>query len=163
MGVSKDLIKTFLDHPHFTPRHDTVIVEALVGLTRARGRDAFLRWILAAEDEESANFYQAMAEIMRGYSDTVAPITDVTVQAGWAVAKSATGTVLIPFPMDHGVWTRRAERFIDYMKTNYRSLAFKGQFELWLTGTVSPRAKDELRKRGFNVVENVGRRIVLMN
>ncbi len=163
MGVSKDLIKTFLDHPHFTPRHDTVIVEALVGLTRARGRDAFLRWILAAEDEESANFYQAMAEIMRGYNNTVAPITDVTVQAGWAVAQSANGTALIPFPLDHGVWTRRAERFIDYMKTNYRSPAFKGQFEMWLTGTVSPRVKDELRKRGFNVIENVGRRIVLMN
>jgi len=163
MGVSKDLTKTFLDHPHFTPRHDTVIVEALAGLSGARGRDAFIRSILSAEDEESANFFQGMAEIMRGYHDTTAPITDVTVLAGWTIAKSESGTALIPFPMDHGVWTRRAEQFVKYMAENYRPPGSMGKFEIWLTGTVSPRAKAELQSRGFKVVEDVDQRIVLMN
>ena len=163
MGVSKDLTKTFLDHPHFTPRHDTVIVEALAGLPGVRGRVAFIRSILSAEDEESANFFQGMAEIMRGYHDTVAPITDVTVLAGWSVAKSESGTALIPFPMDHGVWTRKAEQFVEYMAANYRPPGFPGRFEMWLTGTVSPTAKNELQNRGFKVVEDVDQRIVLNN
>jgi len=100
---------------------------------------------------------------MRGYHDTTAPITDVTVLAGWTIAKSANGTSLIPFPMDHGVWTRRAEQFVKYMAENYRPPGSMGKFEIWLTGTVSPRAKAELQSRGFKVVEDVDQRIVLMN
>ncbi len=163
MGVSKDLIKTFLDHPHFTPRHDTVIAEALAGLSGARGRDAFIRSILAAADADGVNFFQGMAEIMRGYRDTVAPITDVTVLAGWTVAKSANGTALIPFPMDHGVWTKRAVRFGNYITVNYRPPGFTGRFEMWLTGTVLAKAKSELLSRGIKVVEDVDQRIVHMN
>jgi hypothetical protein len=163
MGVSKNLIKTFLDHPHFTPRHDTVIVESLAGLSGARGRDTFIRSILSAEDEESANFFQGMAEILRGYHDTTAPITDVTVLAGWTIAKSVNGTALIPFPMDHGVWTSRAEQFVKYITKNYRPPGFTGKFEIWLTGTVSPKAKAGLQSGGLKVVEDVDQRIILMN
>ncbi len=42
MGISKDLAQRFLDHPTFTPRHDTVIAAALAELRGARGRDIFL-------------------------------------------------------------------------------------------------------------------------
>ncbi len=38
MGVPEGLANRFLDHPHFTPRHDTVIVANLERLARARTR-----------------------------------------------------------------------------------------------------------------------------
>ena len=65
MEIQRDLIQKFLDHPAFTPRHDTIIVAALEQLGNVRGRDRFLTLALSAEDEVSANYFQNVAEILR--------------------------------------------------------------------------------------------------
>ncbi len=49
-----------------------------------------------------------------------------------------------------------ADKLSHGLKTNYRALGFSGNFELWTTGTLSNRAKQELQARGFKVVEHVG-------
>ncbi len=90
----------------FTPRHDTVIVSSLATLNDAQGKDAFIRRILSANDEETANFFQYMAETMRGYQETVSPIMDIKVVSGLVFAKAKDGSVLIPLPVDYGIWTR---------------------------------------------------------
>ena len=110
MGVSKGLTERYLDHPHFTPRHDTIIVECLRNLSNAKGRDGFIKFALHAEDEESANFFQQMAETMAGYHDKVAPIVEIRVMDGMVLAKAKNDSVVIPFPLDHGVWTERGAR-----------------------------------------------------
>ena len=159
MGIPDDLAKKYLDHPQFTPRHDLVIAENLSQLKGARGRDVFLKAILAARDEVSANFFMNTAETMRGYHETVSPITEITVVGGITFAKTQKGSALLPFPLDHGVWSQKASQVIDYLKSNYRSPGFNGVIELWVAGTVSPLARQQLAIRGFTVVENVYRRV----
>ena len=163
VGISDDLAKRFLDHPHFTPRHDLVIVECLYRLGSARGRGAFLEAILSAQDEVAANFFMNTAETMRGYHLTVAPIVEITVIDGITIARTKKDSALMPFPLDHGVWSERAEQVIDYLKANYKSPGFNGKFELWVTGTVSPLARRQLERRGFEVVEDVDKRIDFMD
>src|SRR5207244_1318260 len=51
MGVPAALIQKFLDHPAFTPRHDTVIVAALSQLDGVKGRDMFIELCLRAQAE----------------------------------------------------------------------------------------------------------------
>ncbi len=155
MGISEALANRFLDHPHFTPRHDTVIVANLERLSRARGLSTFLESALSAEDEVGANFFMNMAQTMGGYNDSVAPIEEITALAGLTMARAENGRALIPFPLDHGVWSERASRIVNHLVTSYRSPGFRGGFDLWVTGTVSPRAHQELARIGITVTANV--------
>ncbi len=110
-------------------------------------------------DEVGANFYQIIAETMRGYHLTVSPITDITVMAGLTLARAKNGSVLIPFALDHGVWTERASRLANYLKANYRAPGFQNKFEFWVTGTLSPLARQQSNLLGFKVTEDVDKKI----
>ena len=166
MGVSKELADKFLDHPAFTPTHDTVLVGSLATLTAAQGRDIFINRILTAEDEEMANYFQNMAETMRGFNESVSPITNITVAFGVVFARAENGSVLIPIPIDRALWSDRSEWIMTNAIKSYKEVAGSqpiGKMELWITGTATPLTKQELGKLGVGVVENVSKRIELMN
>ncbi len=159
MGISNDLAGRFLDHPTFTPRHDTVIAAALADLKGARGRDVFLKAILSAQDEVGANFFMNMAQTLQGYNETVSPIQDVSLVNGLIIARAKNGRALIPFPLDRGVWSQRGSQIVTTMKQTYEATGFQGNFDFWVTGTVSPLARKELGGQGIEVMENVDEKI----
>jgi len=163
MGVPAALREKYLDNPHFTPRHDTIIVGSLYDMKRARGQSAFLRYIMSASDEVTANFFQNMAEMMRGFDEQVSPITDITPVGGFVVAKAANGSYMIPFPLDYGAWIAQAQRYFSYMKANYRDPGFDGKFDIWVRGTVTPLSRQKVEQMGGTVTERVDRRIHFMD
>jgi hypothetical protein len=159
MGVSKQLADRFLDHPQFTPRHDTIIVGSLESLKGATGRDAFIQFALSADSETTANFFMNMAQTMRGYHETVSPVKEIKVVPPFVLAKATNGSVLIPFPLDHGVWSQRAEQVVDNMIAAQKASGPEGKLEMWMTGTVSPLARKQLEQRGIKVVQDVDKRM----
>ena len=159
MGVSKDLAIRYLDHPAFTPRNDTIIAECLAMLKDARGRDTFIKFVLSAEDEETANFFQNIAQTLRGYHETVSPVNNIMVVAGMVFAKANNGSALIPFPLDHGVWSKQPDRIFREVISSPSASGLKGDISLWVTGTVSSMARKQLGQLGIGVVENVDERI----
>jgi hypothetical protein len=159
MGVSDALADRYLDHLAFTPRHDTVIVESLTQMEPTRGRPAFMQHILAAKDEVGANFFQQMAETMLGYHNTVSPLDEIIVVDGMVIAQARSGNTLVPFPLDRGVWTARAQKILEGIKASREAAGFKGTIDIWITGTVSAMARQQLANRGFSVAENVDDRI----
>lgn len=164
MGISPELAKRYLDHPHFTPRHDTIIAEALNRLGGAQGRDLFLERALAAEDEVDANLFTNIAQILRGYHETVSPITSIQVVSGrLMVAQAKNGNAVVPLPIDYGMWTQAAERRADELKAKYQAPGFNGKFDLWLIGTVSPVAKQRLTARGMTVTEEIYKRVEIID
>jgi hypothetical protein len=163
MGVDRGLTERFLNHTQLSPRHKTVIVASLEKLSQARGREAFINFALNAHDEDSANFMQNMAEILAAYQQTVSPIQEITAP-GVILARAANGTVLIPFPLDYGVWTVRAERVVKNTLAGYQKPGrTPAKFEFWVTGAVSPLARRQLEAQGVKVVEHVNRRIGMMD
>ena len=163
MGVDAALTERYLTHPAFTPRHDTIIVESLAQLNGAKNRARFIKYILVAKDEVDANFFQQMAEIMRGYHDTAGQLVDIQVVGGLLAAQSASGPALVPFPLDYGIWTRQPERLFDFLKANYRHPAFNGQIQVWISGKASAMTKRELAKRNIVVTEDVDVKIGFMD
>ena len=159
MGVSESLADRFLDHDSFTPRHDTIIVANLEELGSARGRDVFVKAALVAEGEEEANFFMNTAQTMRGYHEAVSPINEITTSGGFTIAQAANGSALLPFPLDYGVWSERAHQLTSFLRQNYSVQGFNGSFDLWVTGTLSPTAREELTKLGFNITEDIDRRV----
>jgi hypothetical protein len=166
MGVSKDLTKAYLDHASFTPRHDTILVGSLAEIKGVWGQSTFISLALTADDEETANFFQNMAEIMLGYHETVSPLKEITTSFGLVFAKAENGSVLVPFPLDHGVWRQRGEWVITNALAVYKQAAGSGQkgpINFWVTGTVSPLAKTQMAKHGITVTENVDTLIGFMD
>jgi hypothetical protein len=163
MGVDRGLTERFLNHTQLSPRHKTVIVASLEKLSQARGREAFINFALNAHDEDSANFIQNMAEILAAYQQMVSPIQEITAP-GNILARAANGTVLIPFPLDYGVWTVKAERVVKNTLAGYKTATrSQPKFELWVTGAVSPLARRQLEAQGIKVTEHVDRRIGMMD
>ncbi len=163
MGVDSGLIQRFLTHRVFTPRHQIVIVACLDKLSGARGREAFIQYSLSASDEDSANFFQNIAEILRGYHESVSPIQEIRAP-GVLVARAANGTALVPFPLDYAVWTVRAERAVKSTMASAKAGKRKpAKMELWVTGTVSPLFRQQAKAQGITVVDKVDRRIALMD
>ena len=163
MGIPADLASQFLDHKVYTPRHDLIIVDSLARLTNVAGRDAYLSAILVAEDEEEANFFMNTAQLMRGYHEKVGRIMGITMVKVLPVAQTKSGVAIIPFALDRGVWTANADRISQHLTASYRAPGSNGRFELWVTGTVSPMARQQLAARGFGVVENAGSRFEIVD
>lgn len=164
MGIPSDLSKRFLDHKAFSPRHDTILVEGLSRLGGAKGREQFLAAALAAEDEADANLFTNMAQVMRGYHETVSPITAIQrVASRLMVAQTRSGTALVALPLDALLWTEGADKRSQEVKANYRAAGFNGKFDLWLTGTASSLAKQRLGERGMTVTEEVGTRVEIID
>lgn len=106
---------------------------------------------------------QNMAEILAAYQHTVSPIQEITAP-GAILARAANGTVLIPFPLDYGVWTVRADRVVKNTLAGYKaSNRNPARFEFWVTGAVSPLARRQLEAQGITVVEHLDRRIGMMD
>ncbi len=163
MGISAAVIQKYLDHKSFTPRHDTIITEALAGLDGVRGRQTFLEAALKAEDEVDANLYMTMAQILRGYHLGVSKLTEIREMSGLLIAQSQGGTAVIPFPLDYGVWRQAGDRLSDQIKAGYAAQGFNGKFEIWVTGKVSPRAQQGYAAKNITIVEEVGRRIEILD
>jgi hypothetical protein len=163
MGIGGDLAKRYLDHPAFSPRHDLMLVDSLYRLQGVPGRDVYLEHALKAEDEVEANFIVNVAQILRGYHETRDRITGITMFDVLPVAQTRSGVALIPFALDHGVWTANADKVSQHLKENYKGPGFTGRFEFWVTGTLSQTARQELQARGFTVVEQAGSRLEIVD
>ncbi|HXX53843.1 MAG TPA: hypothetical protein VEI28_04660 [Thermodesulfovibrionales bacterium] len=153
MRISNADIKKFIENKNFTPRHTVVIVASLTQLRAVKGRDAFIRYVSTAADEEQANFMMNVAQILRGYHEKVSPIKEITINSGFVMASARSNSVLIPLPIDYGVWTEKAEKILTNMITTYKSPAAKAHFELWLTGTASPIAKKSAETLGITLTD----------
>lgn len=164
MGVSQEVTKKFLDSPFFTPRHHTIIASDLAAMEGAKGIEAFITRALLASDEQTANFFQDMADTMHGYNEMVSPVTNISMVSGLIFARSQSGSVLMPFPIDNGVWTEINATIVNAAVTGYQSAnPSDSKLELWVRGTVTPLARKNLEALGIKVVEQVEKTIMFMD
>ncbi|MBI2254681.1 MAG: hypothetical protein HYU58_08690 [Proteobacteria bacterium] len=159
LGINHELAEHFLDHPAFTPRHATLIVEALHDMKGVKGLDRFLELCLRAQDEVGANFYQNTAEILRGYHTKNARLTEIIPVLGVAAASAANGHVVVAVAWDNGVYDPAIAKRIDYGRAQFEKAGFKKGFDIWTTGTASKRLKEELAKRGFTLAEHIEQKV----
>ncbi len=159
MGIPQDLIQKFLDHPAYTPRHDTIMVDALSRLGGVKGRDRFLTLCLKAQDEVGANFFQNVAQIMVGYHTKVAKLKEITPMLGVTAATASNGHILVPLAWDYGVYTQAVAQRMDYAKKEFKKRGLGSTFDVWTTGRSTALLKQEAAKRGFQISENIEKTI----
>jgi hypothetical protein len=133
MRVPDPVTDRFLENRLLSPRHQTVIVEAMRALHGTPGRAAFIQYAARADSEDAALLFQQMAELLAGYHRSVAPIQRLDIHQNVPVAFTGQGSAAIQ------------------------------KVEVWLTGDASDRAHQGLRQLGITLVEHVGQRLPLLD
>jgi hypothetical protein len=118
---------------------------------------------LAVDDEVEATFFTNVAQILGGYHETVTPITALHRVGRLVVAQAGNGVALVPLPIDYCAWTRALERRIQELQTAYQVPGDNVRFEMWLTGTVSLLARQQLTQRGITVTEEVYKHVEIID
>ena len=148
LGVPKDTIDRFLRQKWFTRTTRTALLEALRTLGPGPGRTDVIPWTLTAQSDAQARFMAGAVLILAAYHKTQDPIDKLRV-AGTLVGERKAGGLMVPAPVDYVAWTERVARF-----ATRPDLAGRDR-QIWLTGRLSPRAREELTRLGWGVRENV--------
>ncbi len=156
MGVRDSVIKEFLKNPTYSPRHQTILVEALVEMQGVKNREQFIKQALHAEYEEEAFFYQRMAEMLYGYHIQVKPIKELIPVRKFMVGYTSDQTVVATFPLDLLYWIELADLgSAALVRLDLTGRPIK-KTEIWVTGTLTPRALKEFSARGLVINERAG-------
>ncbi len=153
MGVRDSVITEFQKNPAYSPRHQTILVQALAEMQGVKNREQFIKQALYAEYEEEAFLYQRMAEMLHGYHTHVKPIREIIPVRRLVVGYTSDQSIIATIPLDYLHWIER----VDHGSAALVQLNLTGRpikkTELWITGTLTPRAMQELNSRGIVIRE----------
>jgi len=153
MGIPKPLADELTGHPWYSPRHATLLVEALAALDLAQNRLAFIEAAVGAQSEDDALFYEQTAELMHTYSERVSPIREIVSVAGTPMGYTESGTLVVPLAADHLIWNAEAAALARALTEALPADLRVERLELVLSGTASPLARERFEALGVAVTE----------
>ena len=153
MGVYSQIADLFINNQVYTPRQQTLFVFALDEMKRTANRAAYVKFAVPAKTPNMTFFRQLQAEMYAGYSRNVETIERFEPFGGLVAARARGGKLVFNAPLDHLVWTESMGRFIDGANYRVNQLPWVKEKQLWVAGTVSPLAREQLTKRGWKVQE----------
>jgi hypothetical protein len=151
MGVNPEIADAFLNNTIFSPREQTLLVQALTEMDGAIDRRALVRLALSAHDPTSTFFRTRQAQMYAGYNKSVAPLVSFITFDPFAAGRTASGALVFNVPVDYLVWTEAVAEAMDGANQLVNKLPDVKGKQLWLTGTLSPRARMEIENRGWVV------------
>ena len=163
MRVPDPVADRFLENRQLSPRHQTIIVEAMKELGAVPGRSAFIQYAARADSEDAALLFQEMAELLADYHRSVAPVQRLEIYQNVPVAYTAPGSAVILLPIDRLLWTERTSGIATSLGQTLPKPQPVRKIELWMTGDASDRARVGLQQLGITLVEHVGQRLPLLD
>ena len=105
------------------------------------------------EDPDLTAFRQRQAQMYAGYHASVEPVTAFVPIGQFAAARTASGKVVFVLPLDYLLWTQGFAAAASSITNEVSLMKGVKDRELWVGGTLSPRAKESLGKMGWKVSE----------
>ena len=150
MAVRKDITNSFLNHNWFSPRHESVIVEVLSNLEDAANHDDFFVHASNSKGEEDSIFMMRLAEAILGFNQNVSKIKYFKRLNSILILFTEDGRAVVILPADYLIWSLESSIIADQRVDNGLKK------ELWLTGSISKKAKLEFELRGWKVILSEG-------
>jgi hypothetical protein len=163
MRVPDAITERFLENRLLSPRHQTIIVEAMKALGAIPGRSAFIQYAAPADSEDAALLFQEMAELLADYHRSVAPIQRLDIYLNVPVAYTGQGSAVVLLPIDRLLWTERASEIATSLAQTLPKPQPVRKIEVWMTGDASDRARAKLQRLGIALVEHAGQRLPLLD
>ena len=152
MGVHPEVADTFINNTVFSPREQTLFVHALGEMNGVADRGALVRLSLSSQNPTIALFRQRQVQMYAGSNKSVTPLASfISVGDLFAASRMANGAVVINLPLDYLVWTEPMAQLLTQGNQMISDLPGVKEKQVWLTGTLSPRARTEIESRGWKV------------
>lgn len=146
-GLTAQEISRFEHTPLLTPTRQTVLVNAVDSLAGVDGRAELLRHAMTVQSEDETEvFLQSTLLLMRYQAHH--PIARILAGVRIPAAELPDGHVAVFGAFDAVEWTADVA---GYERNLREALPHGVGREVWVTGSVSPRARAELAQRGWAV------------
>jgi hypothetical protein len=146
LQVPKAQISAFTHNPAIPLSLQVAVVENLSRLGGGvQGRGDVVSLMGSVETESQARFLSTSIRMLAGYHEKKKPITAMAVP-GPVIARDQDGALVLPAPVDYVSWTERVASF-----AKNPSFQRARQRTLWITGQMSPRAKQEFEANGWTI------------
>lgn len=151
-GISKDRATRFLGHPVYSPADQSLIIRAIAAMGKPAGVEGFLDAAELIEDRNEGFLFRRSTELLRQHHEQGQKLVGLAGFAGYPAAISQEKRFVLPVYIDHVYWTQMAPGFVDALRTGEREAGCIGT-DLLISGKISPRAEQELKARGFRLIE----------
>jgi len=147
-GLTAAEIERFENTPLLSPTRQSLLREAAQSLAQVEGRDELFRHAMSVTTEEEVDvFLNSTRLLVRAHARH--PVVRILAGVRVPAARTADGRVQVFGTFDSVYWTAEVA---DYERALREALpADAAARELWLTGVVSARARQELEQRGWRV------------
>jgi len=152
MGMDADMVQLFLNNPSFSPAESTVLVTTLDSMKGVDNLDLFIQVSLQAADPGMAALITRIAVMTAAYHKKVAPLKTVTPAARLTQGVRKDGAKILLLPTDYMVWSKL---FFDGV-TASSSDNKEADPELWVLGTLSKQAAENIQQLGWKLHTKVG-------
>jgi len=147
IGLSQQEIAAFTSNTAIPLSLQVSAVKDLEALGEIPGRRAAAVVLANVVTEYQARFIVTSLRMLDRWSQQQSPITGIQAP-GVLVARDQNGAVIIPAPVDYLSWTQRIAGFA----TDPQLLAMQNRV-LWITGKMTPLARQQLAANGWSVRE----------
>ncbi len=146
LGVGEQDVRAMLKNQWYSLSVLTLFVNGLERLAGATGRPEVVTLAAGAASEDDALFFTGAIQMLARYHETVEPIAKVAGR-GPMIGYNRHGAIVVPGPVDYLSWTQRISSFAHRpdLKAKERGI--------WLSGRMSPRAKQEFTALDWTVHE----------
>ena len=151
LGVHEFVAKKFLEAPHLSPRHQTLITTAMTALKGVAGLDAIPQAAMEATDEARALLQEEQANALAAYHKQKEPLARLQADGGIVVAQTRSGRGIVLAPLDT-VWLDAASARVLDALTYVPLMRTAKTRDLEVKGRVTPRFEEAAKARGFRVV-----------
>jgi hypothetical protein len=160
MNVHPEVADAFLNNSVYSPRDQTLLVNALEEMKGVSNRATFVRLVAGTANRDLAFFRERQAEMYAGYHKAIAPVETFIALGEFAAVRTTKNEVVFNVPLDHLVWTQDMAKLLTAADARVTQLTRPANKQLWVTGTVSARAKKEIESRGWQLNERSEERLL---
>jgi hypothetical protein len=151
MGVNPEIADAFINNSIFSPREQTLFVHALGEMNGVADRGALVRLSLSSVNPTIALFRQRQAQMYAGYNKSVAPLERFISLGQFSVSRTVKGALVFNLPLDYLVWTEPMAQLLTAGNQLVNELPGTKEKQVWIAGTLSPRARKEIESRGWQI------------
>jgi hypothetical protein len=153
MDIDEHTIDTFISDSVFSPREQTLFVAAVDEMRGVADRARLVQLAALTRNEDVSFFRQRQAEMYAGYHRGVSPIERFVGVGPVPGARTVSGALVFNIPVDYVAWTEELAGVVTTADGLANQLTGIGEKQLWVTGTLSPRARAEMRRLNWKVYE----------
>ena len=156
VGLSAEEVERFEHTPLLTPTRQTLLADVLQSLNGVDGRAELVRHAMGVRSEEETEvFFNSVLLLVRFHAHR--PVEGILTGVRIPAAQAAEGRIVVFGAFDAVQWT---DDVAGYEHSLREALPHTGARELWISGTVSSRARAALEERGWSVHDRTGAALV---